>query len=107
MTEINTRDQVLDTAESLLAHELRARFGSSITFDPIRVTQEMDCDGEPYLQAVIVHDGNSRDRTLARRLLGLMTTIERKLMAAGFENPATLVPSYIEKSDWERRAARA
>ena len=97
MTEANVRDEVLDTAEYLLHNELRARFGNSIEFGPIRVTHAMDWDGEPYLRAVIVHDGNSLDKTLARRLLGLMTTVERRLMAEGFENPATMVPSYIEK----------
>ena len=98
------KEELARKAEELLAVELTRRFGDSFVFDPIRVTEELNLDDEPYFRVEIVFDGGATEerlRELARGVLDLMTSVERKLEEQEDAQDVFLLPSYIEKSEWD------
>ncbi|MDE2923349.1 MAG: hypothetical protein OYL92_12130 [Acidobacteriota bacterium] len=106
--QTNLQEELAQKVEELLAAELKHRFGSSFVFDPIRVTRKLDLDDEPYYRVEIVFDGGATEerlRELAKGVLDLMTFVEKKLREQEDAGDVFLLPSYIEKSEWDEVAA--
>ena len=101
------QDELPRKVEDLLAAELKHRFGNSFVFDPIRVTEKLDLDEEPYFRVEIVFDGGATEerlRELAKGVLDLMTVVEKKLPERAGAKDVFLLPSYIEKAEWDEVA---
>lgn len=94
--------------EAAIAEELEVRFGDRFDFEPIRVMERLDLNDDPYLRVEIVFDGGveeKRIRELAKGALGLITAVTRKMSDQQDLASMRLLPSYIEKSEWEDLAA--
>lgn len=99
-----------ETVRALIAAELETRFGDSFVFEPIEVTEKFDLDDNPYLRVQIVFDGGmeqARLKKLANGALGLITAVEHKLAEQEEIQDLLLLPSYIEKSEWDEVVATA
>ena len=94
--------------EAAIAQELEVRFGDRFDFGPIRVMERLDLDDDPYLRVEIVFDGGveeKRIKELAKGALGLITAVTRRMRDQQDLASMRLLPSYIEKSEWEDLAA--
>ncbi|MCE2559412.1 MAG: hypothetical protein J4F98_12625 [Acidobacteria bacterium] len=105
---MEARTELHAAIEGAIAEELGVRFGDRFDFGPIRVTERLDLNDDPYLRVEIVFDGGieeERIKELAKGALGLITAVTRKM--SDQQEPASmrLLPSYIEKSEWEGLAA--
>ena len=97
--------QVTDDVKRLIAAELQCRFGNRFVFDPIRVTEKTDTEGDPYVHVEIVFNGGTnkqRLRELAEGSFGLMTSVREQLWKEGCEADVHLHPSFIEESVWNQ-----
>ncbi len=106
--QVSRRQKLAEKVQALIAAELKRRFGSRFVFDPIRVTEKFDLKDNPYLQVEIVFDGGvaeERLRELAKGALDLMTSVENQLAEQEQAENLLLLPSYIEKSEWDQVAA--
>ena len=88
------REKVAD----LIRNVLEERYKDEFVFDPIVVAPRVDPDGNGYLSAYIVFDGDfySLDRKFRFKLL---TMLEPQLMELGVNHVMGL--SFVEKSEWE------
>lgn len=91
----------------IVKETLEERFADDFVFDPVLVMPAIDeygdGSGEPYLQIMIVFDGD-------QKLLdpgwtsGLIRRIRPKLIEAGVEEFPS--PSFITKAEWPRMERR-
>lgn len=102
------RTELHTAIEAAIAEELKVRFGDRFDFGPIRVMERLDLNDDPYLRVEIVFDGGveeKRVKELAKGALGLITAVTRKMSGQQDIASMRLLPSYIEKSEWEDLAA--
>ena len=81
----------------LLYEELQGRFNDELKFGPIVVLPGMDQDGDRYLHAYIVFDGDQKklDPRWTMRLHEAMWPLSRE-----FDYPAIPLSSFVAKSEW-------
>ncbi|MXX77267.1 MAG: hypothetical protein F4210_10850 [Holophagales bacterium] len=106
--DAGARTELHATIEAAIAEELEVRFGDRFDFGPIRVTERLDLNDDPYLRVEIVFDGGieeERIKELAKGALGLITAVTKKMRDQQDLSSMRLLPSYIEKSEWEGLAA--
>ena len=105
---VSLDQELVQIVESLIADELERRFGDRFVFDPIRVTEKYDLDDNPYLRVEIVfHGGTEHERLkeLAKGALGLITAVGNRVAEKLGTEDLVLLPSYIEKSEWDEVVA--
>ena len=88
------RDKVAD----LIRDALYEHYNDEFVFDPVVVAPRVDMDGEGYLSAYIVFDGDF-ERLNPRFRNGLLTMLEPQLMELGVNHVMGL--AFVEKSEWE------
>ena len=86
-----------EAMRELLYEELQSRFKGDLKFGPIVVLPGMDQDGDRYLHAYIVFDGDQKklDPRWTMRLHEAMWPVARE-----FDYPAIPLSSFVAKSEW-------
>ena len=92
------REKVADIIRKVLEDHYDKHYKGEFVFDPIVVAPRFDPDGEEYMRAYVVFDGDfyKMDRKFRLRLL---TMLDPYLLEMGIEQ--FLGVSFIEKSEWE------
>ena len=101
---------LIQKVRTLVSAELESRFGDSFVFGPIEVTEKFDLDDNPYLRVRIVFEGGmekERLEELAKGALGLITAVENKLAEQAEVEDLLLLPSYIQKTEWDEEVVAA
>ena len=83
--------------KNYLTETLNERFRKEFVFEPIVVRLRVDQDGDEYLQAYIVFDGDQKLLDPAWTL-GLSSRLWPLAQGLGF--PGVPIPCFVEKSDW-------
>ena len=83
---------------ALIRNALEEHYKNDFVFDPIVVAPRVDPDGDGYLRAYVVFDGDF-DRLEPRFSNMLLINLEPELMELGVNHVMGL--SFIEKSEWE------
>lgn len=83
---------------TLIRDALYEHYKDEFVFDPVVVAPRVDMDGEGYLSAYIVFDGDF-ERLSPRFRNGLLTMLEPQLMELGVDHIMGL--AFVEKSEWE------
>ena len=82
---------------AIIRKRLAAKFHGEFVFEPIRVEADLDLDGELYLHAYIVFDGDREklDPSWTATLSRFLWPHAEKLRYPGFP-----IQSFVSKSEW-------
>ena len=90
-------DTATEAMERLLWGELHGRFEGELDFGPIVVLPRVDQDGDAYLHAYIVFEGD-QDRLDPTWTLRLYSRLWPRSVELGY--PGIPMQSYVAKSEW-------
>ena len=95
---MTTAEQATKQVKNIIREMLTERFNDTFVFNPIIVIPRVDHDGDYYLHAYIVFDGDQAqlDPTWTLRLSGRLWSQSEKL---GF--PGIPMHSFVEKFEWK------
>ena len=92
------REKVAELVKKVLEEYYDKHYKGEFVFDPVVVAPRFDQDGNEYMRAYVVFDGDfyRMDRKFR---FGLLTTLDPLLLEIGVE--CFLGVSFVEKSEWE------
>ena len=95
---MTTAEQAVSELETTIREMLTERFNDTFIFNPIVVIPRVDHDGDHYLHAYIVFEGDQTQLDAAWTL-GLSGRLWRQSEQLGF--PGIPMQSFVEKSEWK------
>ena len=95
--------EATEAMRELLYEELQRRFNGELRFGPIVVLPHIDQDGDRYLHAYIVFDGDQKklDPRWTMRLYQVLWPLSKK-----FDYPAIPLSSFVAKSEWPSQSRK-
>ena len=98
-----TKDKATEDMKNLLSEVLRSRFAGELEFGPIVVIPRVDQDGDAYLHAYVVFDGD-QDRLDPVWTLQLYSRLWPHSIELGY--PGIPMQSFVAKSEWPALAKK-
>jgi len=92
------REKVADLIRRVLEKHYDKHYKGEFVFDPIVVAPRVDMDGNEYMRAYIVYDGDFY-RLDRKFRVGLLAMLDPYLLEMGIEQFLGL--AFVEKSEWE------